>query len=85
MKISLYPKKGSKESRNALLGSVSVLLITLALSLFGIWMKKPAGGNLQGSLMSLFSFAALFLAFFFFVNAYNQRRARKYEMEYDDK
>lgn len=83
LKISLYNKRGSIESRNSLVRAVVMLLITFALGLYGL-MKQPVGIDWQGPLSFFVLFAVLFFALYFLTNKFNQNKAHKYELEFDE-
>lgn len=83
MKISLYNRPGSKQSRHSLLMAAAILLITFASSFYGMT-KRTAVVNWPEPLLFLALFVVLFFAVYFIANRYNQHKAHKYEAEFDD-
>ncbi|AFM00370.1 MULTISPECIES: DUF6773 family protein [Desulfitobacterium] len=83
LKVGIYSQRGSKESRNNLVMVSAMLFVTFALSIYGLFQRSPIG-DWQGPLTFLALFMVLFLAVYFITNRYNQHKAHKYEMEFDD-
>lgn len=84
MKISIYSEHGNKRSMKNLLIAIVILGVASAVFIFNS-MNKSVVYHWQSPVVFLFVFVALFVAIFLTANKFNQRRAHKYENEFDDK
>jgi len=83
MKISIYSKRGNKQSIKNILIAISIFLVASAISLFKK-MKDSTVYDWQNPVVFLFIFLVLFIAIFLMTNKFNQQRGQKYEREFDD-
>ena len=83
MKISIYSKRGNKQSLKNILIAISIFLVASAISLFKK-MKDSTVYDWQNPVVFLFIFLVLFIAIFLMTNKFNQQRGQKYEREFDD-
>lgn len=83
MKISIYSGRRDKQSIKTMFITISFFLVVSSMSLFGK-MKESTEYNWQSPVGFLLIFLVLFISIYLMTNKSNQKRAKKYEKEFDD-